>query len=309
MKIAVAGRPGAGKSALFELLARLRGRPGGAPPRPARPRLRIAHVEVPDPRVAELSASYRPRKTTPGAPRLRGPGAEVGAHLPGPRRNAARCWRRPASSCSSSGCTRDAPETWEAESVRQWREAMDEFHIYRPGRRGVAPGEAGEDDPDRSEDRFSRGIRAPAATAHAPRSRPPGAHPSAVQRRRSGACAASLLSGRPLLPAFNISEDHLARAESHQEKLLHALDLADPEEAAHPCVLFSAEVEKQILELPPEEQASFLQASGLDHAPRSSRRSEPLTSWPVLSASSPSGRTRSGPGPSAGGERRRRRPG
>ncbi|MCA9729876.1 MAG: hypothetical protein KC729_19485, partial [Candidatus Eisenbacteria bacterium] len=55
MRIALAGRPGSGKSTLFDLVAGA-GHPGSG--------LRIAHVEVPDPRVQALSTAFKPRKTT-----------------------------------------------------------------------------------------------------------------------------------------------------------------------------------------------------------------------------------------------------
>ncbi len=57
MRIALAGRPGAGKSALFDLIV--------GPEHPiSGTGLRITHAEVPDPRVDELSASFEPKKTT-----------------------------------------------------------------------------------------------------------------------------------------------------------------------------------------------------------------------------------------------------
>ncbi len=58
MKLGIMGLPGSGRTTIFEALTRI----GGAENRKAEDR--IASVKVPDPRVDDLSALYKPAKTT-----------------------------------------------------------------------------------------------------------------------------------------------------------------------------------------------------------------------------------------------------
>jgi len=279
MKIAIAGRPGAGKSALYDLLAfhaaaaaEASGRPGagsraGSGGRSAaesgRGGVRIVHVEVPDVRLMELSRAYRPRKTTPARLAL-----EELEQKSGPTYPALTPERRDMLAQAELillviSLYQEAPEGWEAEALRQWRQAHEEYalidlavvetrlqRLEKSLKIGQPPNFPGEHEALlRLRERLESGL--PVAGLDLP------------PEQQRGLRGFSFLTARPVLPAFNIDEAHLADAEGHPERVVRALGLATGENGGAPWVLFSAEVERQILELPSAERAPFLEAYGL----------------------------------------------
>jgi ribosome-binding ATPase len=253
MRIALAGAPGAGKSALFELLGRK-----GEGPDTGRSGLSIAHVDVPDPRLAELSRAYRPRKTTPARLQFEDLEEKGGPAYP----NLSPARREMLAQADLILLVVDLfshePSDWSAATALQWHQASDEFVILDLAtvegrleklqkllRIGHAPAFPGE--PQTLEKlRLHLEAGRPALTAEL------------NEEERRGLKGYSFLSQRPLLPAFNVSEGHLPEITTRLEDLLRSDGAPIPAG-----VFFSAEVEQQILQLPQEEQETFLQAFGL----------------------------------------------
>jgi GTP-binding protein YchF len=73
----------------------------------------------------------------------------------------------------------------------------------------------------------------------------------------------NLLTAKPVLYAANVSEDHIAHGNAHVERLQAALD-----EATEPAeiVIFSAQVEAEMAELPAEERREFMDSMGVDES-------------------------------------------
>ena len=99
-----------------------------------------------------------------------------------------------------------------------------------------------------------------------------------------------------MLYAANVAEDEIAAGNAHIEALRGAL-AADHETAE--IVTFSAKVEAELAELPPEDRAEFLESLGLTESAS--------TAWPTrrttcsgCRATSRRAKKRSGPGPSTG---------
>lgn len=289
MRIAIAGRPGAGKSALFELVAHRAG-PEGADGS-GRGGLRTAHAEVPDPRVGELSRAYHPRKTI--LARLVFQELEQKS---GPVYPALSSERRDLLAQSELillviDLFNSEPDEWPAEAASQWRAALEEFTIcdlavvetrrerlekaLKIGQKPTFPGE-----PDVLARLHAHlEVGKPAREFHF------------TEDEEQGLRGYSFLSARPVLPAFNLDESNLAGAAEAlrgiAEGMLtgNAMAPVEPGAGSGPpteagsgpkpesgsgssprpnpdaaWVLFCAEAERQIQELPPEDQASFLEA-------------------------------------------------
>ncbi len=73
----------------------------------------------------------------------------------------------------------------------------------------------------------------------------------------------NLLTSKPVLYAANVREDELAGGNAHVEALRHAI-VADGENAD--VVIFSAKVEAELAELPPEDRADFMSSLGVDES-------------------------------------------
>lgn len=261
MQIGIAGRPGAGKSALFDLLGDGSGGSGSGDAS-GRGGLRIAHVRVPDPRVDEMAAAYRPKKTTHA--RLVFQELEQKA---GPTYPALSAERREMLSKADLvllviGLHPHEPGQWEAEAGRQWREATEEAvltdltvvetrlerleKLLKIGQKAQFPGEP---------DVLAR------LRVHLESGRPARTFAFTPEEER-GLRGYSFLSARPFLPAFNIDEAHLGGARDLVQTMAGRWESDGAEPL--PWLLFSAEVERQIRDLPAEEQETFLQAFGLE---------------------------------------------
>lgn len=272
MRIAIAGRPGAGKSALFELLAHRAG-PDGTDAA-GRGGLRTAHAEVPDARVGELSRAYHPRKTI--LARLVFQELEQKS---GPVYPALSSERRDLLAQSELillviDLFNSGPQEWVAEANSQWRAAVEEYTIcdlavvetrrerlekaLKIGQKPNFPGEA---------DVLVR------LHAHLENGRPAREF-HFTEAEEQGLRGFSFLSARPVLPAFNLDESNLAGAVERLRGIADGMSAPDAAasaagsgsgsgstpSAAASWVLFCAEAERQIQELPPEDQATFLEA-------------------------------------------------
>ncbi len=243
MQIALAGRPGAGKSSLMELLA------GGTAERDqaARGGLRVSHVEVPDWRLFKLSEVFRPKKTTPARLAFEDLEQKSGPTYPAlsPERRAMLA----QADLVLLVCDLYAedPDDWDASIQAQWQAALDEFTITdlsivearlekltKSLRIGNPPAFPGEPELLQSLHRSLEEGRPVLATGLT----------TEEERATRGY---SFLSARPMLPALNVSEERLQEARSRYPSR----------------VLFCAPVESQILEMPPDEQSGFLEAFGL----------------------------------------------
>ncbi len=73
----------------------------------------------------------------------------------------------------------------------------------------------------------------------------------------------NLLTAKPILYAANVSEDDIAEGNAHVERLQAALD-AEGEPAE--IVVFSAQVEAELAELPEDERREFLESLGVEES-------------------------------------------
>ncbi len=254
MRIALAGRPGAGKSSLFDLLAR-RTAPGKEDG--GRGGLRVTHVDVPDPRLTALSEAFRPKKTTPARLQfddLEQKSGPVYPILSPERREMLSQGDLILLVCDLYG---EDPDHWGELARTQWRSASDEFVIsdlavietrlgrleklLRIGQKPAFPGEPELLRRLREELESGRPVREFRFT------------PEEERALRGYA----FLSARPVLPAFNVGEEHL---EGSTDALASALAGFS---GGSSWVLFCAPVETQILQMPAEEQAGFREAFGL----------------------------------------------
>lgn len=253
MRIVLAGRPGAGKSSLFDLLA---GPEHGVPSG-----LRIAHVPVPDPRLYRLSEAFHPKKTTPA--RLEFQDLEQKSGPPWPNVSPER--RTMLTSGDLLLLVVDLFETepagWAELAAAQWRQMTEEFQLLdlatiekrlekltkmlKSGQKPAFPGELELLERFKSDLEGGRSIDASSLSAE----------------EVTGIRGYGFMSQIPVFPAFNVAEGHLE--EAPRWLAARAAEPAKPEWLGPERIVFSAEVESQILELAPEEQAPFLEAFGL----------------------------------------------
>lgn len=264
MRIALAGRPGAGKTSLFNLVAASASSatPGGSGPAAPRPStisakggLRLAHVDVPDPRLWELSAAYRPRKTTAARLQfedLEQKSAPVYPALSTERRDMLA--RTDLILLVIDLFSVDPPEWAEAARI-QWMQAQEEFvlcdlavvetrlekvqKLVRIGQKPAFP----------SEIEVLTRLRESLEAGQPVRSVPFSAEETRALR------GYAFLSEHSMFPAFNLDESHLAGAAAALSPVAAQLSPA--------WIHLSAEVEAQIQELPSHEQTAFLEAFGL----------------------------------------------
>lgn len=247
MKIALAGRPGSGKSTLFDLLAGPHASHG----------LRIAHVDIPDPRLDALSASFKPKKTIPARLELWDLEQKSGPNYP-----ALSSERRDMLSKSELilfvlALFATDPEDWLADAKEQIREVRDELVILdmttveariekvdKIIRSGQKPGFPGELELLKELHELLQ------------QGRPILDHPAITDRERD-LRGFAFLTVRPILPAFNVAEEHLEGARAKIDAL--PIDEAGPA----PRLVLGAEVERQIQELAEADRREFLGAFGL----------------------------------------------
>jgi ribosome-binding ATPase YchF (GTP1/OBG family) len=258
MRITIEGRPGAGKSALFDLLAfSQRAASAGEIQAGSRKGLRIVHVDVPDARLADLSAAFRPRKTTPA--RLQFQDLEERPAVAWPALSPER--REVLAQSDLCLLVLDlfsaGPASWLDQAASQWRAFAEEcvlvdlgviehrreklHKLLRIGQSAAFPGE-----PELME-RIRSALESGRPAREIPMS----------SEERHNLRGYALLSERPVLPAFNVGEAHLVGSQDRVSPFLADLgaDVAS--------VLFCAEVERQIQELPAGEQQEFLDAFGM----------------------------------------------
>jgi ribosome-binding ATPase len=268
MIIAIAGRPGAGKSALFELLVHRAG-PEGADAS-GRAGLRTAHTEVPDLRISELSRAYKPRKTILARlvfHDLEQKGGPVYPALSPERRD---MLAQSELILLVIDLYNPDPEEWKTEAETQWRAAVEEYvisdlavvetrleRVEKALKIGQKPNFPGEQEVLRR------------LHTHLEAGRPVRDF-SFTEDEDRGLRGYAFLSARPLLPAFNIEESHLAGAAEALRPIATGIlagpaagpgsALAAKPDREAPWVYLCAEAERQIQELPPDDQAPFLEA-------------------------------------------------
>ena len=254
MRIALAGRPGSGKSTLFDLLDEK----GGA----SAHGLRIAHVVVPDPRLDALAAEFRPKKVTPARIEFQDLEQKGGGQYPAlsPERREMLC--RTDLVLLVIELFGTPAELWADEVRKQISELADEFlildlatvegrleRVQKIVKSGQKPGFPGEPE-------LLERLRAVLDGGRPVRS------VSEAQERAKELRGFAFLSGRPILPAFNVGEEQLGSAREQ----IDALDLSgvlEGDETEGTRIVFSAEVETQIVEIPAEERGAFMEAFGL----------------------------------------------
>jgi ribosome-binding ATPase len=256
MRIALAGQPGSGKSSLFDLLVWREGQDERRRLAAAEQSgLRIAHVEIPDPRVEALARAYKPRKTTPARLEFLDLEQKSGPPYPGLTPQRREMLAHADLILLVIDLAGEERSDWGKCALAQWRAALDEYilldqatvegrlermtKLLRIGQDTGAPGEA-ELLADLRQG-FEEG-----RTVHAS-----GRTPEQERLLRGY----SFLSDRPVLPAFHLAEDDLAHSD---EALAAAAGPLSPR-----WTYFCAPVERQIRELPSEDQEQFLQAFGL----------------------------------------------
>lgn len=271
MRIAIAGRPGSGKSALFDLLASgcgMAAGAGAAAPGKQRPvsgrddpahlrkrGVRIAHVGIPDPRLLRLSAAYRPRKTTPA--RLQVEDLEQPSAPAYPALSPER--REMLAQSDLILLVLDLFSEQEADPVEsallQWNQAVDEFllidlsvvesrleklrKLLRIGQKPNFPGEL----------ELLEAIHASLESGQGVLQM--GLDDERTMRVRGF----HFLSARPVLAVCNLDEGLPVASGDLAAGLRRALH------GGHP-LMFSAEVERQILDLPDHERDSFMALYG-----------------------------------------------
>lgn len=256
MRIALAGKPGAGKSSLFDLFEGKRNSEGVTPSG-----LRIAHVDVPDDRLYKLAVAFKPKKTTPARLEFQELEQKSGPTYPAlsPER------REMLTKCDMVLLVVDLfscdPDEWVKSAQKQVGQVVEEFALL---------------DLATVESRLER-LRKLLKIGQKP------AFPSELEVLET--LHAGLQEGRPvrdheivrglskelggfgflseleILPAFNVGEGHLDARESLDAPPIRAL--AGATGASTPSIVFCAEVEHQIQELPAEERGSFMEMFGL----------------------------------------------
>lgn len=254
MRIALAGRPGSGKSTLFDLLDEK----GGA----SAHGLRIVHVVVPDPRVDALAAEFRPKKVTPARIEFQDLEQKGGPQYPAMSPERREMLSRTDLVLLVIELFGTPSELWADEVRKQIAELADEFlildlatvegrleRVQKIVKSGQKPGFPGEPELlERLRSVLDEG-------------RPVRSVSEAVEKAKE-LRGFAFLSGRPVLPAFNVGEEQLGSA----RELIDAIDLSgvlEGEESTGTRIVFSAEVEKQILDIPEEERGGFMEAFGL----------------------------------------------
>lgn len=257
MRIALAGRPGSGKSTLYDLLEQK----GGA----AVHGLRIAHVVVPDPRVDALAREFRPKKVTPARIEFQDLEQKGGPTYPALSPERREMLVKSDLILLVIELFGTPPEFWEEAVGKQITEVRDEFlildlatvegrleRVEKIVRSGQKPGFPGEPE-------LLGRLRAELDAG-----RPVRSVPEAVERTKE-LRGFAFLSARTILPAFNVGEDQLGEARER----IDALDLSpllEGNEAEGKRVVFSAEVERQILDIPEGDRAPFMEAFGLSES-------------------------------------------
>lgn len=256
MRIVLAGQPGAGKSTLFEVLS---GREGGAAARGTG--LRIVHVPVPDERLDRLSAAWKPKKTTPARLEFQDFEQKSGPTYPALSPERREMLTRGDLIVLLVDLFSHSPEDWTDEAARQWREMAEEFALLdlatvekrlerlnkalKIGQKPAFPTE-----PELLE-RFRTALESGRSLRTFELS----------PEERVGVRGYGFLTAVQVFPAFNVSEDQLAAAAEWLAKI--SADPTTPAWLGPARLVFSAEVERQIQELPPDEQPTFLEAFGL----------------------------------------------
>ena len=258
MRIALAGRPGAGKSSLFDLFE---GRGAGEP---APHGLRIAHVEVPDARLWRLSEAFQPKKTTPARLEFQELEQKAGPTYPAlsPER------REMMTKCDLVLLVVDlftsGPDEWKGEARVQINQVIEEFALL-----DLATVESrlerlrklvkiGQSPAFPSELEVLEGLHEGLQEGRPVRDQQEVIDGLTKELRGFG-----FLSALEILPAFNVGEDHL-EDRAGLETLVTELPASARSDA--PPIIFCAAVEQQIQELPEEERSSFMEMFGL-HEP------------------------------------------
>lgn len=258
MRIVLAGRPGAGKSTLFDLLA---GREASTSARGGG--LRIAHVPVPDSRLTDLSAAFKPKKTTPARLEFQDLEQKAGPNYPALSPERREAVTKAELLLLVVELWNDEPGSWVELARRQWMEVREEFllldlaTVEKRLEKVEKLVKVGQKPAFTTEPEVLAQLKSTLESG-----RPISDHKWSEEEER-GLRGYGFLSGSKVLPAFNVNELHLEQAPAWIRSLESSLGQPGYEWLGEERLVFSAEVESQIQELPADEQATFLDAFGL----------------------------------------------
>ncbi len=250
MRIALAGRPGSGKSTLFDLME------GGAGDKASG--LRIAHIEVPDARLRKLSEAFNPKKTTPARIEFQDLEQKGGPVYPAVSPERREMLSKADLVLLVVELFAVPPEMWAEEAAAQVREVAEEFAILDLStvenrlerlqkiiKSGQKPAFQGEPELlNELQQVLSEGR--PVRTV------------AEVEEKEKELRGFSFLTQRAVLPAINVGEEHLGQAREHVD----SIEFEGSNEVSER-IVFCAEVESQIQELDSDDQKEFMKEFGL----------------------------------------------
>ncbi len=266
LSLGIVGLPNVGKSSLFNALTAAKAEAANYPFCTIDPNIGV--VNVPDPRLDALAKIVNPERTVPAAVQFVDiAGLVKGASTGEGRGNAFLSNIRETDAIVHVvRCFDDEDVIHVDGSVDPVRDrATIEFEL------ALADLSVVEKRLDKAKRAAKTGDKAAAAEAaslekaHAPLSEGKALwHVSLTDEDRAQLKGLQLLTLKPILYAANVTDSELTGAEGKHVQALRAAIAADHEPAE--VVTFSAKIEMELAELPPEDKAEFLASLGIDSA-------------------------------------------